>query len=391
VPAGLWMTVKLTLAVTCGAIPCKAAESYYRYPLSHTGEYLDEAVSDAPRLVAKYGLVNVGIHGASKSSPTVDGNTVFVGADSGALYALDRRTLKPRWQFQVRRTATNGIHGTPAVDDRFVFIGAYDGWLYQLDRRTGRLVEQYKLGDYIGASPVLWEGRVYVSVETADPNGYVACVDPVTQVSCLHRTRLGSHAHGTPTIDPERNLIFVGANSEIFYALDATSGLPRWAYRTGGDIKATAALAGDRVFITSWDGSLYAFDAGRGDVLWKAAATKRSMSSPTVSSVLGLVYFGSHDGIIRAVDIESGAVRWQHQTAGEVLSSGTLARRKGQPQRQVLVIGSSDSQIYWLDAATGDVLHRHETRGAVTSVPTVRDGRIYVSGNDGFLYVFEHD
>jgi hypothetical protein len=81
------------------------------------------------RVTWRYGPVNVGIHTASKSSPVVDDETVYVGADDERLYAVDRRTGELKWRFFTRPTK-NGIHGTPAVDQQYVFIGDYGNFFF---------------------------------------------------------------------------------------------------------------------------------------------------------------------------------------------------------------------------------------------------------------------
>ena len=382
----IWLTVFILFSCFSHA---NALPDYYRFPLTHTGEYTQEKISAAPKLVGKYGLVNVGIHSASKASPIVEDNVIYVGADSGTFYAIDESTMNVKWTFQVRKSARNGIHATAAIDEKFVYVGDYAGWMYQLDKENGRLVEQYHLGDSIGASPVIWNNKLYVGTETKKPEGYVSCIDLKSgDEDCIKRIFLGDHTHATPTINSSNGHIFIGANSGTFRAIDSQTGDVVWQYQTGGAIKSTAALHGWHVLVTSWDGYLYSFDSKKGRLNWKFKSDNKSMSSPTVNTKDRLVHFGSHDGYVYGVAIRTGKLKWKFKTDARVISSASLAtNEKG--GNSILVIGSADHHIYWLDAKTGEMLHKFKTKAKVSSVPTIKNGKVYVSGDDGFLYIFK--
>ncbi|MCK9502643.1 MAG: PQQ-binding-like beta-propeller repeat protein [Porticoccaceae bacterium] len=364
------------------------ANTFYRYPLTHTGHYPEEVVSSTPSLYYKKGLLNVGIHTAAKSSPVIDQGVLYVGVDTGHIYAIDANSGTTLWSFAVRPQAAFGIHGTAAVDGRFVYIGAYDGWLYQLDKLTGELAEQYKLGDFIGASPVIWNKKVYVGVETSAPNGYVACVQPgETKWDCMPRYFLGGHTHATPTINTESGRIFLGANSDRFVALDGVTGELIWRFDSQGDIKSTAALFEKNVYFTSWDHHVYALDQGSGKLCWRFNTGAMTMSSPSIDEKLGLLFVGSHNGSFFGLDARTGMEIWRFNTGGKILSSGTIASLA--TGESVVIVGSADGRIYWLRAQDGVELFSYQTQAKVTSVPLIHEGRVYVSGDDGFLYVFQ--
>ena len=365
-----------------------SAEDYYRYPLTHEGYYPDEAVSDAPQLVGKYGLINVGIHAASKASPVVEGGTVYVGADSGTFYALNEADLSVKWTFQVRKSAQEGIHATAAVDETHVYVGDYAGWLYALDKNTGRLDWQAQLGESIGASPVIWGERICVGVEVTVPDGYLSCVDRKTGEVVVRSPNFGDHTHSTPTIDVSTGHVFIGANDYSFYCIDGADGKILWSVKTKGEVKSTAALFEGYVLFTSWDSFLRKVDAETGEVVWRFETEDLSMSSPSVDPESRTVFFGSHDGKLYAVDFDDGEEKWAFATDDEIISSPIIVSRRDGDGKMVLV-GSGDKQLYAIDAQTGKMIWSYKTQGMISNVPTVRNGRIYVSGDDGWLYVFE--
>ena len=52
----------------------------------------------------------------------------------------------------------------------------------------------------------------------------------------------------------------------------------------------------------------------------------------------------------------------------------------------VVYVGSGDSYLYAVDAASGELLWRYETGDNVGSSPAVVDGVVYFGSDDGYLY-----
>lgn len=96
-------------------------------------------------------------------------------------------------------------------------------------------------------------------------------------------------------------------------------------------------------------------------------------SSPAVAN--GIVYVGSFDRHLYAIDAVTGHILWAAPTRGFVLSSPAFANR-------VVYVGSFDGHLYAFDAATGAKLWTGAIGGWVTSSPAVVDGVVYV-GSDG--------
>lgn len=103
-------------------------------------------------------------------------------------------------------------------------------------------------------------------------------------------------------------------------------------------------------------------------------------TSPAV--VDGVVYFGSWDGTVYAVDVSDGTLKWQFGTGGDVRSAPTVAEG-------VVYVGSNDGNLYALDAATGDEEWRFEADDAIVSAPAVHDGSVYVGSWDSFIYAVD--
>jgi outer membrane protein assembly factor BamB len=333
----------------------------------------------------------VGTYSASKSSPAIDQDRIYIGVDDGTLKALDRETGTVIWSFETNQatverlkpgTNNRGVHSSPAFDQDHVYIGDYGGRLYAVDKTDGELVWKRKLGGSIGASPVLHGGLVFISVEYAPTNGRAFALDTETGEVAWRSEYLGHHPHGSTTLDVERNQLYLGANNGRFYAFDLATGEAAWRFDTGAEIKSTAALVDDVVYITSWDRHLYAVNAETGAEIFAFQVNGRSMSSPTVSD--GRVWFGSHDHLLRCLDSETGEQLWASSTNGAIVSSPTLIRDTG-----IVLVGSNDNNLYLFDAESGQRLARYELTENLTGVPVVVDGTVFVYDDTGVMWRFD--
>ena len=66
-----------------------------------------------------------------------------------------------------------------------------------------------------------------------------------------------------------------------------------WNYMTGGTVESSPAVANGVVYVGSHDHNIYALDAETGAKVWSYATGDRIFSSPTVTN--GVVFVGSND------------------------------------------------------------------------------------------------
>jgi outer membrane protein assembly factor BamB len=71
-----------------------------------------------------------------------------------------------------------------------------------------------------------------------------------------------------------------------------------WSYTTGGDVASSPAVANGVVFVGSYDDNVYALDAVTGALVWSYATGDMVVSSPAVAD--GMVYVGSYDHMVYA-------------------------------------------------------------------------------------------
>lgn len=361
----------------------------YRQDAARTAFLAGARVGDRYELEWEMAGLNPGRHTAAKGSPavvsTASGPRLVVGADSGLVFCV-RPDGSVCWSGYTHG-AEFGIHGTPAVAGGVVYIGAYDGALYAYDLESGALLFRTPIGDSIGSSPVVHDGKVYVSVETHVPTGIMAIVDAKSGAILWRDDGLRDHPHSSVALDLERNVMVVGDNSGDLTAWSIDPPARKWVMQTGGAIKGPILVHDGAAFFGSWDRHLYAVDLETGKPRWKVTVEGRAMSGAALSPSLGLVYMGSHDGTLYALDARSGRVAWTFETEGLVISSPVVAGDR-------VLFGSHDGHLYIVDAGTGAEVYRFKARGEVSSSPALLGDRIVftergVGETPGSMYLLQ--
>jgi outer membrane protein assembly factor BamB len=182
----------------------------------------------------------------------------------------------------------------------------------------------------------------------------------------------------------------------------------KWKYKTGGRIFSSPAVADQMVYVGSEDSSLYAMNAEAGNLVWACKTGGAVSSSPAVFNKT--VYFTSYDGFCYAVDANTGKQKWKFKTGGErkvgalglwtmkpadqymedlfdfFLSSPVI--NDGVPEPMVY-FGSSDGNLYALDAGSGELKWSFKTKGIIHSSPALYEGMVYFGSWDTWLYALD--
>ena len=127
-------------------------------------------------------------------------------------------------------------------------------------------------------------------------------------------------------------VMFVSAWDGYLFALDAVTGQPLWQYQhmipldtplCCGNVNRGVAVANGKVFLATQNGNLLALDASNGKLLWRQTyADVRAGESATMAPLVvkDMVIAGSSGGEfgvrghLDAFDLETGAPRWRRYT-----------------------------------------------------------------------------
>ena len=281
--------------------------------------------------------------GSVIGNPVVQGDVVFIGVDTGDVYALDADTACMYWSFK----ADNGVRTAPAValigSRQLVFFGDRGANVYAVDATNGALVWQVEVDSHPAAiltgSPQFIHvqnaaspDRLLVPVSSSEEGiaavptygcctfrGSVVSLDAsngeklwqsytIATVAAETGTNTFGPSGGAiwspPTIDPARNRLFVTTGD---------------AYSAPADSATDAIIAMDLL-----SGEKLWHNQGTADDIWtvkcmSATAPEdcgpdQDYGSPAMLVPLGsssILVAGQKSGYVRAFDTDTGAEIWR--------------------------------------------------------------------------------
>jgi outer membrane protein assembly factor BamB len=256
------------------------------------------------------------------------------------------------WKYK----AGGSLVGTPVIADSLVFIGSTDSTLYALEMTTGKLRWRLPTGGAIRSSVCLAPERLYLLsgdgllYRITRDSGYVdGLFRTINSYMGERQNDYADYYHSTPVLGD--TALYFGAGGTV-YSLSLTDGLINWSYKTGDVIHTSPVISNKRLYVSSFDGHVYAFDLRTGNLVWKFKSNGRNffpqgemMGNPAVGG--GMVYAGSRDYTLYAIDMKGGYCNWTRQFPRGWALPVTF-------RDTVLYVGTSDDhELYALDFRTG--------------------------------------
>jgi outer membrane protein assembly factor BamB len=151
-----------------------------------------------------------------------------------------------------------------------------------------------------------------------------------------------------------------------------------WKFATKDAIEGTAAIAGGVVYVGSFDEHLYALDLATGKEKWKL---KVGPVRAPVSFRDGNVYVGNIDGEFHCVDAV-GKKRWTFKTEGEISSGTNFAGDN-------ILFGSGDEHLYCISKDGKEVWKYKVPGGPVMGSPAIAGDRTFAAGCDSNFHLID--
>ncbi len=170
----------------------------------------------------------------------------------------------------------------------------------------------------------------------------------------------------------------------------------KWSFPTKGEVWGSPTVSGGVVYIGSDDGFVYALDAKTGAEKWRFQTGKGVRSRPAVSSQV--VSFLSDDGYLYALDAASGKLKWKfdthtalvpHTTLGESDSRWDYLQSSPAIAGGLVFVGSGNSNFYAVELASGKERWHCTTGDSVRSSPLVAKDTVYFGSWDNSVYALD--
>ena len=153
----------------------------------------------------------------------------------------------------------------------------------------------------------------------------------------------------------------------------------KFMYKADGEILSSPVVFNGVVYFGSRDCNLYAIDGSTGKMKWKYRTQGPIDSTPAISN--GFVYFGSRDGYFYSLRISDGRLSFRFDAGASIVSSPLII------DGMVLFGTELSGEFISLNAQTGDIIYRLKLDGPIQSSPISYNGHIYISTNRGVFTV----
>jgi outer membrane protein assembly factor BamB len=300
---------------------------------------------------------------------------LLIGSLTGPLALLDASTGETRWDAQLG----GPIIAPPVVAGDLVIVNSREAGDFGLALADGSERWHYET-----------EGRVWYDPL---PAGNLALVLTDDRLLALEIDS-GDERWSAPLVQgdlfgrlaTDETRVYAAVNDTLF-AVNLETGKQHWTLQQG-DGWLSPALAEGVLYAGNLDGSVYAIDAGSGDVVWQfqpddAPLAETYWSGPAIAD--GTVYIGNTNQIVFAIDAADGSEQWRFATedwatadpvaVGDLLYFGVGTHIGAQAPRP----------LYALERATGRELWQFPTTGLIEHAACASAGRLYVVTSAGVL------
>lgn len=343
---------------------------------------------------------------------TTEGESPLRG---NAVASTLRPPLEERWKFD----AGAGFGAvSPLIVDEVVFVATRKGEVHAIELETGRRLGQSAFGESIEGTPVYDDGMLFVSVgwgrraivgynllrgssqwkvNGAPINaGLLSYADVV--IAADDEGRVRAYKKNDGSVDWEADLgrdagvmaapilaaglVIVADDHGRIAALNSEDGSLSWSADVSAPVLSTAASDGTSLFVPTSRGRLVKLLAEDGKQVWtyELESNDPYVASPAVAD--GQVVFGASDGIVRALDAETGELMWSSSVEAAVTAAPLLTA-------DVVYIGSMESKLIALDRTTGEKMWEHELGGRMKSGFAAMGNKLVVLSEPKNVYMFE--
>jgi len=264
-----------------------------------------------------------------QSSPTVVGNALYVGVGffspyyTGAVYAINALTGQVLWS----NGSVNAIQTAPTVGNGLVYVASDFGVIYALDASTGQVQWSYDttLGSGAGSAGALANGVLYMGV------GQFLFALNASDGTLLWRQETSYFIGSSPAV--QNGVVYINSYDGGVYAFDAGTGAVIWHHAIRILYFTSMSIAYGNIYLCGFDGApgLTALDARTGDTVWFRSVVHCNYSSPTVAN--GVVYagwesLGAINSHILAFDVSTGAQLWNQLVGSPIYGEPIVVNGK---------------------------------------------------------------
>lgn len=271
-----------------------------------------------------------------------------------------------------------------------IVVGSNNQVLYGINPATGDKNWELGLSFPVKASPILYNGSVYLLSSNRD--SVIKINSRTGEVTKKFSFGGGVGATATPIADGK--YLYIAATSGRLMAIDTGTGTEKWGYNLNGPIESSPTISNGYIYAATTVGSVYCFEKTNGTTTPPTPAPKWQLdiplatfkSSPAVAAPY--LYIGSvADSNMYCIYLDEPTIRWQYKAKGGIFSSPAA-------YGGTCIFGANDFRLYCLDTAIDPVMGQFvpeprwidSMHSEITSSPFAANNTVYVGCKDYKVY-----
>ena len=323
-------------------------------------------------------------HAASRSTPFIDKDNLYILSEAGLLYNINKNSGKLIWQFATHQGGFLGerkydradyFQSSPIAHNDKVYFGMGD-FLFAVNATTGALSWSFKTGNLVHTKPAISNDKIIFG--SYDGNVYAlhnqtgALVWKFKTVG--QRYFPAGEVMGNPVVS--RNQVFIGSRDYNFYAIEVNTGYCHWNKQFPQGWALSATMLKDSVLYlgTSDDYVMIALDPRFGNEFWRAGLKYNIFGGMALSESMG--YVGTLMGKLFGIDLKSGAIKWVFEGDGYKNNKKKYFTHEDKHPENVLAKFDNFDEV----------LKMYRELGGIFSTPAITADHIVFTGADGFVY-----
>jgi outer membrane protein assembly factor BamB len=179
-----------------------------------------------------------------------------------------------------------------------------------------------------------------------------------------------------------------------------------WRFKTDDAVKSSPVIDSNIVYVGSNDDNIYAIDLHSGQRIWAYKTDDSVEATPLYLD--GTVYAGSAGGFFYAIDankgspreimhektdisenkkyITRGELKWKYETGGQILGAANWTLSPDGKSIWIIV-GSYDNFLYCIDSKSGKPVWKYESGSYINGSPAVEGKYTVFGGCDEVIHV----
>jgi outer membrane protein assembly factor BamB len=208
------------------------------------------------------------------------------------------------------------------------------------------------------------------------------CVDLQDDKNLIWSAPLNGGVWSPPVVREQR--VYAGSSDGLAHCLDLLSGksAQQWPVSLDKKGRVWLALVDNNLYVVSESGRVYALDSRNASQAWTGPAILDDELKAGPAVAQKKLYVGSTSGKLHAIDMRGQSSELIAHGFQSIVAAPVY-------QDEILYFGAMDHELRAFNTKTGQIVWHFSCEHAIATSPTIANGLIFVSGNNGHVYALD--